>query len=114
VAHHRPACARSSTFLWLTVGLAALGLCPDLVGSTSLVRALELSGAIYHCLPHIFHSNTLRLDALTVLWRQTVERRLARRLAGDKFTIFCPPETMGAFVTVCHSPESMLGQLCKW
>ena len=36
----RPACSRSTTFLWLVVVLAALCLRPDLAGVTSLVRAL--------------------------------------------------------------------------
>jgi len=80
VARLRPACARNSTFLWLTVVLAAMCIRPDLGGVTSLVRALGLSAATYPCLLHFFHSNALRLDTLTVLWRQTVERLFARRL----------------------------------
>jgi hypothetical protein len=34
----RPACARTSTFLWLVVILAGFCLRPDLAGVTSLVR----------------------------------------------------------------------------
>jgi hypothetical protein len=51
----RPACARTTTFLWLVVVLAALCLRPDLTGVTSLVRALGLSEASYYCLLHFFH-----------------------------------------------------------
>ena len=80
----RPACARSSTFLWLTVVLAGLCIRPDLAGVTSLVRGLGLSGASYHCLLHFFHSNALRLDTLTLLWSRTLERILARRLVRVK------------------------------
>lgn len=80
----RPACARNTTFLWLTVVLAALCLRPDLAGVTSLVRALGLSGASYPCLLAFFHSNALRLDTLTLLWSQTLERLLARRLVRVK------------------------------
>src|SRR5271170_6245576 len=36
----RPACSRTTTFLWLMVVLAALCLRPDLAGVTSLVRGL--------------------------------------------------------------------------
>jgi len=80
----RPACARNTTFLWLTVVLAALCLRPDLGGVTSLVRALGLSPASYHCLLHFFHSDALNLDPLTRCWRATLERLLARRLVRVK------------------------------
>jgi hypothetical protein len=80
----RPACARTTTFLWLTVVLAALCIRPDLGGVTSLVRAMGLSGASYHCMLHFFHSDALRLDTLTLLWSQTVERLLACRLVRVK------------------------------
>ena len=76
----RPACARSSTFLWLVVVLAALCLRPDLAGVTSLVRALGLSDASYYCLLHFFHSPALNLDRLTQLWRQTLQHLFRRRL----------------------------------
>lgn len=65
VANLRPASARSTTFLWMTVVLAALCIRPDLAGVTSLIRALGLSAASYHCLLHFFHSNALLLDTLT-------------------------------------------------
>jgi hypothetical protein len=80
----RPACARTSTFLWMTVVLAALCIRPDLGGVTSLVRAMGLSGASYPCLLHFFHSDALRLDTLTLLWSQSVERLFARRLVRVK------------------------------
>jgi hypothetical protein len=80
----RPACARTTTFLWLTGVLAALCIRPDLGGVTSLVRALGLSGASYHCLLHFFHSHALRLDTLTLLWSQALERLFARRLVRVK------------------------------
>ncbi|HZE22202.1 MAG TPA: transposase [Desulfobaccales bacterium] len=76
----RPACARTTTFLWLTVVLAALCLRPDLAGVTSLVRAVGLSDASYLCLLHFFHSPALDLDPLTRLWRATLQRLFARGL----------------------------------
>jgi hypothetical protein len=75
----RPACSRSSTFLWLALVLAALCLRPDLAGVTSLVRALGLSDASYYCLLHFFHSPALDLETLTRLWQQTLARLLRRR-----------------------------------
>ncbi len=76
----RPACSRSTTFLWLVVVLAALCLRPDLAGVTSLVRSLGLSDASYYCLLHFFHSPALRLDRLTQLWRQTLQHLFRRCL----------------------------------
>jgi hypothetical protein len=76
----RPACSRTSTFLWLVVVLAGLCLRPDLAGVTSLVRGLGLSEASYYCLLHFFHSPALDLEQLTRLWQQTVQRLFRQRL----------------------------------
>jgi len=76
----RPACSRTTTFLWLVLVLAALCLRSDLAGVTSLVRSLDLSDASYYCLLHFFHSPALDLDRLTQLWRQTLERLFGRCL----------------------------------
>ena len=76
----RPACSRTSTFLWLVLVLAGLCLRPDLAGVTSLVRSLGLSDASYYCLLHFFHSPALDLDRLTQLWRQTLQHLLRRSL----------------------------------
>ena len=76
----RPACSRTTTFLWLVVVLAALCLRPDLAGVTSLVRSLGLADASYYCLLHFFHSPALNLDRLTQLWRQTLPHLLRRCL----------------------------------
>jgi|GEM_PF-144580 len=69
----RPACSRTTTFLWLVLVLAALCLRPDLAGVTSLVRGLGLSDASYYCLLHFFHSSALDLDRLTQLWWQSLQ-----------------------------------------
>src|SRR5271169_4924831 len=75
----RPACSRTTTFLWLVVVLAGLCLRPDMAGVTSLVRSLGLSDASYYCLLHFFHSSALDLAALTRLWQKTLQRLLRRR-----------------------------------
>ena len=80
----RPACSREATFLWMTVVLAAMCLRPDAGGVTSLVRALGLNPASYYCLLHLFHSEALNLDKLTLCWRAALERLLARRLVRVK------------------------------
>jgi hypothetical protein len=76
----RPACSRTSTFLWLVLVLAALCLRPDLAGVTSLVRGLGLSDASYFCLLHFLHSPALDLDHLTRLWHQALQRLFRRAL----------------------------------
>jgi hypothetical protein len=76
----RPACRRTTTFLWLAVVLAAFCLRPDLAGVTSLVRSLGLTDPCYYCLLHFFHSPALPLAALTAAWLQTIRRLLGPRL----------------------------------
>jgi hypothetical protein len=76
----RPACARTTTFLWLVLVLVAFCLRPDLAGVTSLVRSLGLADVQYYCLLSFFHSPALHLNALTQLWRQTVLRLFRRHL----------------------------------
>ena len=80
VQYLRPACHRTTTFLWLAVVLAAFCLRPDLAGVTSLVRSLGLSDPCYYCLLHFFHSSALPLASLTAAWLQTVRHLLGRRL----------------------------------
>ena len=80
----RPACSRTTTFLWLVLVLAALCLRPDLAGVTSLVRSLGLSDASYYCLLHFFHSPALNLERLTQLWRQTLQQLFRRCLVRVK------------------------------
>src|SRR5580692_5765671 len=76
----RPACSRTSTFLWLVIVLAAFCLRPDLAGVTSMVRGLGLSDPSYYSLLHFFHTPALNLEVLTRLWQQTLQRLFRRRL----------------------------------
>src|SRR5436190_22237128 len=80
----RPACSRTTTFLWLVLVLAALCLRPDLAGVTSLVRSLGLSDASYYCLLHFFHTPALNLQRLTQLRRQTIQQLFRRCLVRVK------------------------------
>src|SRR5437870_12844294 len=85
----RPACSRTTTFLWLVLVLAALCLRPDLAGVTSLVRSLGLSDAGYYCLLHFFHSPALNLERLTQLWRQTLQHLFRRCLVEPPLVLPC-------------------------
>jgi hypothetical protein len=64
----RQACARTRTFLWMTVVLVGFSTRDDLLGVTSFVRACFLQGAKYRRLLYFFHSPALHLEKLTTLW----------------------------------------------
>jgi hypothetical protein len=74
VCQLRPACARSRTFLWMSLCLAGMSVRKDLQGVTSLVRALGLQPACYDRLLDFFHSPALDLDKLTHAWCDLVFR----------------------------------------
>jgi hypothetical protein len=62
------------TFLWLTVVVAGLTVRTDLLGVTSIVRALKLHPRLYTTLCKSFHSTGVHLDQLTRLWAQVALR----------------------------------------
>ncbi len=103
----RPACARTTTFLWLVVVLAAFCLRPDLAGVTSLVRSLGLSNTSYYCLLAFFHSPALHLDRLIPLWIQTLQRPFRRRLVrvNDRPVVAASSEVIGWAINR-HSTDS--------
>lgn len=68
----KKACARNRTFIWMCVALMGFCVRPDLLGVTSLVRALGLQPACYDRLLDFFHSPALNLEALTRLWAALV------------------------------------------
>ena len=68
VCELRSACARSRTFLWMSLCLAGMTVRQDLRGVTSIVRALGLEPACYDRLLDFFHSPALDLDKLTHAW----------------------------------------------
>jgi len=64
----RGACARKRTFLWMIVCLMGMTVRTDLLGVTSIVRALGLLPACYDRILDFLHSPALNLDTLTRLW----------------------------------------------
>src|SRR5260370_31051551 len=68
VSELRPACARTRTFLWMSLCLAGMTTRKDLLGVTSIVRALGLEPACYDRLLDFFHTPGLDLDKLTHAW----------------------------------------------
>lgn len=74
VCELRSACARTRTFLWMTLCLAGMTTRKDLLGVTSIVRALGLDAVCYDRLLDFFHSPALDLNRLTSAWRALVFR----------------------------------------
>lgn len=68
----RPACSRTRTFLWFTACLAGMTLRVDLLGVTSIVRALGLKQYCYDRILDFFHGTGLHLDELSQIWTKTV------------------------------------------
>jgi hypothetical protein len=65
----RPACTRLRTFLWLATCLAGMTVRKDLLGVTSIIRALGLKEFCYDRLLDFYHSSGLNLEKLTRLWK---------------------------------------------
>ena len=70
----RPACARTRTFLWMLVVLAGFCVREDLLGVTSIVRALGLQAACYDRILDLFHSCALNVAILTRTWAALIVR----------------------------------------
>ena len=70
----RPAFSRLQTFLWFATAVAGFTVRTDMLGVTSIVRALNLDARCYNTLIDYFHSSAVKLDRLTALWTQVVLR----------------------------------------
>src|SRR5215510_10629417 len=68
----RPAFSNQITFMWFATVVAGMIVRVDLLGVTSIVRALNLRPELYHALLRLFHSTAVKVDRLTALWAQTV------------------------------------------
>jgi hypothetical protein len=68
----RPAFSRLRTFMWFATVVAGLTVRGDLLGVTSIVRALNLRPKLYTKLLDHFHSDGIKLDWLSALWAQVV------------------------------------------
>jgi len=74
VCELRFACARTRTFLWMALCLAGMTTRKELLGVTSIVRALGLHPSCYDRLLDFFHSPALDLNKLTSAWCTLVFR----------------------------------------
>jgi hypothetical protein len=76
----RPAFSRLQTFLWFATAVAGFTARTDMLGVTSIVRALNLDARCYNALRDSFHSPAVKLDRLTALWTQLVLRLFPQTL----------------------------------
>jgi hypothetical protein len=70
----RPAFSQLRTFLWFATAVAGFTVRTELLGVTSIVRALKLKPNCYERLIRNLHSSAVRLDKLSALWTQAVLR----------------------------------------
>ena len=70
----RPAFSRLRSFMWFATAVAGLTVRTELLGVTSIVRALKLRPRFYNKLLDSFHSGAVQLDRLSALWTQAVLR----------------------------------------
>lgn len=68
----RPACSRLRSFLWFSACVAGLTIRTDMLGVTSIIRALGLKEKCYNRLLDAFHSRAIKLDKMTSLWTKIV------------------------------------------
>jgi len=72
----RPACGRIRTFLWMSVCLAGMSVRKDLLGVSSIVRAIGLKEFCYDRILDFFHTASLDLKKLTQIWTTVIMRCL--------------------------------------
>ncbi|TCK84294.1 DDE superfamily endonuclease [Paraburkholderia sp. BL9I2N2] len=70
----RAAFSRLRSFMWFATVVAGLTVRTELLGVTSIVRALKLRPALYNKLCQSLHSDAVQLDRLSALWTQAVLR----------------------------------------
>ncbi len=83
----RPACARTTTFLWMSLALMGLSVRAELAGVTSFVRALGLAPGAYRNLLHLFHSPGLDLDRLSAAWVALARRLFVPLRVGERVVV---------------------------
>lgn len=76
----RPACSRLRTFMWFAACVAGITVRSELLGVTSIVRALKLRARFYCKLLDHFHSSAVKLDEISALWAQVVLRLFSHPL----------------------------------
>ena len=83
----RGACARPRTFLWMLVFLMGMTARTEIMGVTSIVRAMGLLPVCYDRILDFLHSPALCLDTLTRLWRGLVFKQPGLLRVGSRLVL---------------------------
>lgn len=83
----RGACSRLRCFLWMTLAIAAMSIRTDLAGVTSFVRVFGLQAYCYDRLLDFFHSGSLNLEKLTLLWVKLVLKIFSPLLINQRYVL---------------------------
>ena len=102
----RGACARRSTFMWMSLVLAGLSIRADLAGVSSIVRALGFEAKYYRRLLYLFHTPALALDKLTGAWSALVLRLLTPLRVGDGLMVAKEGQKMPAVKKLHQSSQN--------
>jgi len=70
----RAACSHLRSFLWFATCVAGISIRTDLLGVSSIVRALGLKEMCYDRLLDALHSRAIKLEKMTQLWASIVLR----------------------------------------
>ena len=70
----RPACSHLRSFLWFCTCVAGVTIRTDLLGVTSIVRALGLKEMCYDRILDSLHSRAIKLEKMTQMWTSIVLR----------------------------------------
>jgi len=77
----RPAFSRRATHVWFVIVFVGLLVRNDMLGVSSIIRALSLAPESYNCLLHFFHSTAWSVERLMALWwRWLLQQNVAYRL----------------------------------
>lgn len=118
----RAASSRTRTFMWFVTAVAGLTVRTEMLGVTSIVRALKLHARFYDRLLDQFHSSAIEPDTLAALWARVVLRlfphplRVNGRLVlvGDGIKAAKRGKKMPAVKLLhqqseCNKPEYIMG-----
>ncbi len=71
----RPAFSRRATYLWFVIAFVGFAVRTDILGVSSIVRALFLAPIHYPSLLHFFHSTAWTVEGLMSIWWQRLSRQ---------------------------------------
>lgn len=99
----RPSCKRTRTFFWMISVLIGITIRSDLLGVTSIIRALGIRNIYYDRILDFFHSSSLSLTRLTHCWISIVLQHIPLLTINNRIII------VGDGLKVAKSGKKMPG-----